>query len=174
MTTAIARPESTEYAPYYDRYVSLVPAGDLLAVLTNQGRETRQLLGSVPDAKAGHRYAAGKWSIREVVGHVMDAERVFCHRALRFARDDRTPLPGFDEQAWTPAGKFDSRSLPDLTQELATVRQATLALFGGFDAEMLGRRGVANGKEVSVRALAYIIAGHERHHCAILRERYLV
>src|SRR4029077_5181557 len=120
-----------------------------------------------------HRYAPGKWSIKEVIGHVSDAERVFSHRALRFARGDRTRLPGFDEKAYTPAGRFDARPLPDLAAELDAVRHATIALFAGLDSEALARRGPANNKEVSVRALAYIIAGHERHHVGILRERYL-
>ena len=102
-----------------------------------------------------------------------DAERIFAYRALRFARGDRTPLPGFDEKLYAPAGNFDARPLADLATELAAVRRATLALFGGLDAATLERRGPANQHEISVRALAYVIAGHERHHVAILRERYL-
>jgi hypothetical protein len=170
----IARPEATEYAPHYETYVSKVPEGDLLHLLDEERRTTGHLLGAIPEATGSHRYAPGKWSIKEVVGHVTDAERVFSYRALRFARGDRTPLPGFDEQAYAPAGRFDARPLADLARELALVRAATIALFRGFDAEMLERRGVANGQEISVRALAYVIAGHERHHVAILRERYLV
>ena len=174
MTAAvIPRPVAGEYAPYYDRYLSKVPDGDLLRMLESQRRETQQLLAGLSEPKALHRYAPGKWSIKEVVGHVADAERVFCYRALRFARGDHMPLPSFDEQAWAPAGKFDARSLADLAAELDAVRRATIALFAGLPREALARRGVASDNEVSVQALAWIIAGHERHHVTILRERYL-
>ena len=173
MTLAIPRPDASEYAPHYEKYVSKVPDGHLLEILEDQRQETQDLLGGITEGRALHRYAPGKWSIKEVVGHVTDAERVFSYRALRFARGDRTPLPGFDEQVYAPAGKFDARPLPDLAAELDAVRRATIALFAGLDAEALARRGPADNKEISVRALAYIIAGHERHHVGILRERYL-
>jgi uncharacterized damage-inducible protein DinB len=171
-TVTVPRPEPSEYAPYYERYISKVPPGDLVKQLEDQRRETQQLLGGLPDAKALHRYAPGKWSVKEVVGHVTDTERVFCYRALRFARGDEQPLLGFDEKAWVPAGRFDARPLDDLAAELDAVRRATIALFRGLDAEALARRGTANNNPVTVRALAWIIAGHERHHLAILRERY--
>jgi len=169
----IPRPDPGEYDPYYQAYISRVPDGSLLTILDDQGRETQRLLAGIADAKALHRYAPGKWSVKEVVGHVTDAERIFAYRALRFARGDRTPLSGFDENVYAPAGKFDARPLADLAAELDAVRRATLALFGGLDAATLERRGPANQHEISVRALAYVIAGHERHHVAILRERYL-
>jgi uncharacterized damage-inducible protein DinB len=143
-----------------------------LKILEDQGRETQQLLAGVSDAKALHRYAPGKWSVKEVVGHVTDTERVFCYRALRFARADDKPLQGFDENAWVPAGRFDARSLEDLAGELDAVRRATIALLRGLDTEALARRGTANNNPISVRALAWIIAGHERHHVGILHERY--
>ena len=174
MTTAtIPRPDATEYAPFYGTYVGKVPDGDLLELLERQRRETQNLLAGLSDTQALHRYAPGKWSIKEVVGHLMDSERVFCYRALRFARADEKPLQGFDEKAWVPAGSFDARPLADLAAELDAVRRATIALFGGFDAAALARKGTANNNEVTVRALAWIVAGHERHHVAILRERYL-
>jgi uncharacterized damage-inducible protein DinB len=173
MTPAIPRPEASEYAPHYETYVKTVPAGNLLDILEEQRRQTQDLLASIPEGRALHRYAPGKWSIKEVVGHVSDAERVFSYRALRFARGDQTPLPGWDETAYAPEGKFDARPLPDLAAELDAVRQGTIALFRGLDAGTLTRRGSANNNEVSVRALAYIVAGHERHHVGILRERYL-
>jgi len=173
MTLAIPRPNATEYDPHYETYVTKVPEGNLLTILEAQRRETQDLLASIPDGRALHRYAPGKWSMKEVVGHVTDAERVFSYRALRFARGDQTPLPGFDEQVYAPAGKFDLRTLPDLAAELDAVRHATIALFGSFDQVSLARHGPASNNEVSVRALAYIIAGHERHHVGILRERYL-
>jgi hypothetical protein len=170
---AIPRPEPSEYAPHYETYISKVPKGNLLKALEDQRRETQQLLGGLSEAKALHRYAPDKWSIKEVVGHVMDSERVFCYRALRFARADGSPLPGFDEKAWVPAGRFDARSLTDLAAELDVVRRATIALLSGLDAEALTRRGTANNNPITVRALAWIIAGHERHHLGIVRERYL-
>ncbi|HEX4602176.1 MAG TPA: DinB family protein [Gemmatimonadales bacterium] len=174
MTKAtLARPDASEYGPAYGAYVARVPEGDLLALLEQQGRETQGLLASVPEGKALYRYAPGKWSVKEVIGHLMDCERVFACRALRFARGDQTPLPGFDEQLYAPAGNFDERPLQDLAGELDSVRRATIALFRGLPADALARRGTANNRDVSVRALAYIIAGHERHHVAILRERYL-
>jgi uncharacterized damage-inducible protein DinB len=173
MTVAtIPRPEPSEYAAHYETYISKVPKGDLFKVLEDQARETQELLARLPDAKALHRYAPGKWSVKEVVGHVTDSERVFCYRALRFARADDKPLQGFDEKAWVPPGRFDARSLEELAGELAAVRRATIALFRGLDAEALARRGTANNNTISVRALAWVIAGHERHHVAILHERY--
>lgn len=172
MTAAITRPAAGEYAPYYGTYVGKVPEGDLLQILENQRRETQALLGGLSDAKALHRYAPGKWSVKEVVGHLTDAERVFSYRALRFARGDAKPLQGFDENAWVPPGKFDARPLKDLAAEFDAVRRATIALLKSFDAEALQRRGVASDNPISVRALAYIIAGHERHHVGILHERY--
>jgi len=172
-TATIPRPDATEYAPFYGTYVGRVPDGDLLELLERQRRETQNLLAGLSDTQALHRYAPGKWSIKEVVGHLMDSERVFCYRALRFARADEKPLQGFDEKAWVPAGSFDARPLADLAAELDAVRRATIALFRGFDAAALARKGTANNNEVTVRALAWIVAGHERHHVAILRERYL-
>ena len=171
---AIPRPVAAEYAPYYGRYIDKVPDGDLLRTLEDQGRETQAVLAGLSEAKALYRYAPGKWSVKEVVGHVTDTERVYSYRALRFARGDATALPGFDENAWVPAGSFDARSLADLAAELDAVRRATLALFRGLDAAALARRGTASDNAVSVRAIAWIIAGHERHHVALLHERYKV
>jgi len=171
---AIPRPVAAEYAPYYGRYIDKVPDGDLLRTLEDQGRETQAVLARLSEAKALHRYAPGKWSVKEVIGHVTDTERVYSYRALRFARGDATALPGFDENAWVPAGSFDARSLADLAAELDAVRRATLTLFRGLDAAALARRGTASDNAVSVRAIAWIIAGHERHHVALLHERYKV
>ena len=171
---AIPRPAAVEYAPYYGKYIDKVPEGDLLRTLEGQARETQALLAGLSEARALHRYAPGKWSIKEVIGHVSDAERVFSYRALRFARADATVLPGFDENAWVPAGNFDGRSLKELAAELDAVRRSTIALFRGLDAAALARRGTASDNAVSVRAIAWIIAGHERHHVGLLHERYLV
>lgn len=174
---AITRPGADEFAPYYGKYIERVPAADgdgvFLDLLGRQLGETKALLGGLAEARALHRYAPGKWSVKEVVGHLCDSERVFAYRAMRIARGDETPLASFDENAFVPPGRFDERPLADLIAEFAVVRQATVALFRGLPVESLVRRGTASGKTVSVRALAYIIAGHERHHVEILRERYL-
>lgn len=171
--TAIARPDATEHAPYYAKYIEKVPQGDLLSILERQRQETAALLKGIPESKAGHRYASGKWSIKEVVGHVNDAERVFSYRAMRIARGDATPLASFEQDQFVAAGNFDARSLADLAAEFDAIRRATIALIKSFEAEAISRRGTASGKEVSTRALAYIIAGHERHHIDIVKERYL-
>jgi uncharacterized damage-inducible protein DinB len=167
----IPKPAPDEHLPYYGKYIALV-GDDALSALREQERETVRLLTGVDDTKALHRYATGKWSVKEVLGHVIDGERVFSYRALRIARRDRTPMPGFDENQWVPAGAFDARRLVDLVSDFQTTRAATLALFSSFDEEALTERGIANGAEISVRALAHIIAGHELHHRGLLRERY--
>lgn len=172
-TVQIPRPAGTEYAPFHAAYVQGVPDGDILAFLERQGRETVALLRGVNEKQSQHRYAPGKWSIREVVGHMNDAERVFTYRALSFARGDATPLPGFDENAWGASSNADSRALADLVQDFAAVRAATLTLFRGFSENEIGRAGTASGHRVTVAALAYVVAGHEKHHVTILRERYL-
>lgn len=171
--SAPARPAKDEYAPYYERYTSLVPEGDVVETLSRQLAETLALLGTVPEEKADSRYEPGKWSVKEVVGHIIDAERIFAYRALRFARGDRTPLPGFEQDGYIEAANFGARTLGDLADEFENVRRSTLKLFGNLDADAWLRRGAASDNEVSVRALAYIIAGHERHHVGVLRERYL-
>ncbi len=167
----IPKPEPDEHLPYYGKYIALV-GDDAMAALRSQAATTPRLLSGVNESRALFRYAPGKWSVKEVLGHVIDGERVFGHRALRFAREDATPLPGFDENTWVPAARFDRRPLPDLVADYEAVRTATLALFSSFDEAALTRRGIANGAEVSVRALAHIIAGHELHHVSLLRERY--
>lgn len=166
------RPAADEYAPYYAGYIATVPDGDLRETLDRTFAEAMQWLRAVPEERGDHRYAPGKWSVKEVIGHVTDAERVFAHRLLRFARADETPLPGFDENAWVPAARFERRTLSALLDEWAAVRQATLALLRTLDEEELARRGTANGQPASVRALAWIIAGHALHHLRLLRERY--
>ena len=167
------RPDKTEFAPYYGRYVDKVPDGPLVDVLASGLNETLALLRSIPEARAAHRYAPGKWSIKEVVGHMIDGERVFAYRALRFARKDETPLASFEQDDYVPAGNFGARTLADLADEFEAVRRATIHLFRHFDETQLSRRGTAADNPVSVRALGYITAGHEAHHRGVLRERYL-
>ncbi len=169
----IPRPGPGEYASFYAPYLAAVPNGDLLRLLEVQGAEMLDLLRAFGEERGGYRYAPGKWSVKEVVGHVADAERVFAYRALRFARADATPLPGFEQNGYVAAAGFDRRSLADLADEFAGVRQATLKLFAGLDAPALKRAGIASGHPVTVRAVAWILAGHEQHHARMLRERYL-
>jgi hypothetical protein len=166
-------PESSEYVRYFAKYISLVPKGDVLESMERQLAETLTLLGGISPSKAEFRYAVGKWSIKEVVGHISDTERVMCDRALRFSRGDATPLPAFDENEYVRQANFDERTLADLASEFGSVRAATLHFFRSLGNEALMRRGVANNNEFTVRALAYIIAGHERHHVKLIRERYL-
>ena len=155
-------------------YIKRVPELDPVIVCASQIEDTAALLRGLSDADAMHRYARDKWSVKEIVGHLADIERIMAYRALRIARGDTTPLPGFDENAYVPVAKFDTRSLADLVGELRTARAATLALLRTFDADAWRRRGTASDKPVSVRAIAYMIPGHERHHVEILRTRYRV
>ncbi|MBB4638262.1 DinB family protein [Longimicrobium terrae] len=169
----IPRPDASEFLPYYGKYVDRVPGDDALQPLQDQLDEVMSLVRALPEERGGHRYAPGKWSIREVLGHIMDAERIFVYRALRIARGDATPLASFDENAYVPAGRFDARTLADLMEEYVAVRRATVLLFRSMDDDALRSLGVASDAAVSARALAWITAGHERHHLALLRERYL-
>ena len=169
----IGRPNADEHDPYYGKYIAHVPDGDLVSGLRNQLIEVVELLRGLPADKADFAYAPGKWTVKEVVGHMMDVERVMAYRALRFARNDKTDLPGFDENQWAADASFRERTLDDLVEELEAVRGATIHFAKHLNTEEQTRRGKANGKEISVRALMYIIAGHERHHVALLRERYL-
>jgi len=168
------RPDSTEYAPYYDKYIARVPDGDLLTTLTQQFEATLTLLRPLQEEQANRSYAPGKWSIKEVLGHLMDSERVFAYRALCIGRNDKTPLPGFEQDDYVTSGHFNARSLSSMLNEFDAVRQSSVHLFRHLTDEELQRKGTANGMEITARALAYIIAGHERHHVDILRSRYLV
>jgi hypothetical protein len=165
-------PEPDEYAPFYQGYVARVREGDVVAVLAGQPGELARVAAAVPPEGEGHRYAPGKWSVRQVFGHLADAERLFGYRALCIGRGDTTPLPGFDENAYVDAGGFEDRTLAALVAELLAARESNLHLFRSFRAEEWRRRGTANGLGITVRALAWILAGHVRHHLAVLDERY--
>jgi len=167
------RPGTDEYLPYFAAYIARVPDGDIVDTLSRQISETAALLRSISDEQADFRYAPGKWTIREVAGHMADAERVFSYRALRFSRGDETPCEGFDENAYIDNGPFAHVSMANLANELEHIRRSSIHLFANLDADAIARRGVANGAAVSVRALAFITAGHETHHLDILRSRYL-
>jgi hypothetical protein len=171
--TALAPPAADEYGPAMAGYVGRIRHDEtILPVLQTQLDEVVARLRTVPESRGGHRYAPGKWSVKEIVGHLSDAERIFAYRALRFARGDDSPLAPFDENAYVPAMEADGRTLADCTAEWADVRRATLALFRHLPEEAWARRGTASGKVTSVRALAYIIAGHVRHHLEVLGSRY--
>src|SRR6266446_5667281 len=168
----VARPQAGEYSPYYDRYISLVQGEDILNTLDQQRRETMTLLCGRNEEDGNFRYAPGKWSAKEVLGHVCDSERVFAYRALRIARADATPLAGFEQDDYVRNGPFAQRPLADLVEDFIAVRRATLSLLRNLDEAAWSRRGIANKNEVSVRGVAYIIAGHELHHRRILEEKY--
>jgi DinB superfamily len=160
----LSRPDSTEYAEFYTNYIARVPDGNVLDFLTKQPGAYRQLLAGIPDAAAEAEPAPGKWSIKQVLGHICDAERVMTYRALRFARGDEQELRGFEQDDYVREANSNSRSLEELLAEFESVRKATIALFGSLPAGTETRRGIANGNPVSVRALAYIAAGHAQHH----------
>jgi uncharacterized damage-inducible protein DinB len=173
MSSSPGRPAAGEYATAYARYIDNVPDGDVVALLERQLGETQALLGGLDDARGLHRYAPGKWSVKDVVGHMADSERVFAYRALAIARGERADLPTFEEDDYAAAAGRDRQPLADVLADFAAVRQATLALLRQLDAEAWRRIGSAGGNPISVRALVYAIAGHERHHAGVLRERYL-
>lgn len=173
IATTPFRPQPDEYAPYYDRYISLVESNDILAVLDEQRRQTVLLLSGRTEAEGNLRYAPDKWSLKEVLGHLNDSERIMSYRALRIARNDATPIEGFEQDDYVRNSPFARRPLSDLIEEYIAVRRATLSLFRNLDEDAWSRRGVANKNEVTVRALAYIIAGHELHHRRALEEKYL-
>jgi len=171
-SSTISRPRPDESIAYYHHYIDQVAGEDITAQLSAQLREVERLFEPMTDRAALGRYAEGKWSIKEVIGHLIDAERIFGYRLLRIARGDETPLAGFDENAYVPEGHFDERPLTMLLAEFRTVRQSTSALIEGLPAQAWERRGIANGQAISTRALAYIMVGHVTHHLSVLRERY--
>ena len=174
MPTYAKRPVAGEFAPYYEPYIALVPDGDIADILESQIKTTVAKLRPIPEERGTFRYQPGKWSINDVVNHVNDTERVQTYRLLRIARGDKTPLPGFEEKDYAAVAGADGRDLSEIIDEFETIRRATLALVRSLDPEVWARRGIANTYDVSVQALAYIIAGHELHHMNILRDRYSI
>ncbi|MCZ6506435.1 MAG: DinB family protein [Acidobacteria bacterium] len=166
-------PAQSEYDPFYATYIDSIPGRPILELLAEAPVALAQLLAPVTPEGERYAYARGKWTLREVVGHVIDAERLFAYRALHFARSDPAELPGIDQEIWARSSKASERSLADLLAEFKSLRDANTALFGSFDEETLDRRGVASGVEFTVRALIYVIVGHEIHHRGILRRLYL-
>jgi hypothetical protein len=167
------RPDPSEYYSYYQKYVQLVPENDIVHALAIKPSATLSYLRSLPASAGNKRYAPDKWSIKEVIGHVIDIERVFGARALFFARNALGPLPGIEQDDWMKVISFGNRTLTDLADEFETVRQSHIHMFRHLDADAWVRKGVASEREFTVRAIAYIILGHERHHLDILKTRYL-
>lgn len=169
----MSRPQPGEIAAYYHGYVAQCPEPDLLSALRGAELAVHELLAGIPEARGDHRYAEGKWSIKEVLQHMIDCERVFAYRALRFARNDGTELHGFDENLYAPAAEAGRRTVAELLSEHKAVRAATVHLFRSLTDEMLLRMGRANGNPFSVRSLGWAIAGHDRHHVNVIKQRYL-
>ena len=175
MIQAVPRPNDDEFAPFYADYIARVSSGEISTQeLSTQRDRVCQLLAPVSEVQGNFRYAPDKWSVKEVVGHIGDTERVFAYRLLRIARADETPLPGFDEKSYVHVARFDERALADLVADWVAVRNATIVLVRGLGPAAWERRGLANGYPVSGRALFYIILGHVDHHCQVLQERYLL
>lgn len=168
------KPEKNEYAEFYAGYVALVEEADVVAALRNQSDEMRKLLADVSAEKENYRYAPGKWSVKELLGHLIDGERVFSYRALRISRGDETPLPGFEENEYVANSNFGDSNFGDLLEEFVLLRAANVLLFKNLTEEAWRRTGTASDAAVSVRALAFIMVGHVRHHANILRARYLI
>lgn len=169
----MTRPDLQAIQPHFRRYVEHVKDVEVLDALSDSGRIMQELVKGIPEAKSDYRYEPGKWSIRELLCHLMDAERIFAYRALRFARNDKTPLPGFEENDYAPQANAHSRSLVQLAGEMQRLRTSTIDLFRSFTPEMLQRTGTSNNTEISALSLGYIIAGHDLHHRKIMLERYL-
>jgi hypothetical protein len=168
------RPSETDYAKPFARYVALVPEDDIVSTIEQQSSETQRLMSSLDDTKAAHRYEPGKWSVKEVIGHIIDAERIFGYRALAFSRGETASLPGWDENAYAATANFDQWRIGDLAELYAVARRSNIIYFRNLAPEAWNRRGIASNNAITVNALAYVIAGHERHHLQILHERYKV
>lgn len=167
------RPDLSRVPEFFHGYISKVKEDDLMTGLRGSTKGLFDLLRSIPPEKQDHRYAEGKWTIKEVVQHMIDGERVFTYRALRFARKDDTPLPGFDENLFAQTAKIDKRNWSDLVEEFAAVRKASEMMFASFDDEQLDSSGIASEKSIYVLGIGFVVAGHVNHHCQIIKERYL-
>lgn len=167
------RPEKGEYAEYYDRYISLVEEADIVSVLDKQQTELERVFQTITEEKAHYAYGPDKWTVKELIGHMTDGERIFAYRALRISRNDQTPIEGFEQDGYIENSNFNNVSFSDLTAELLHARKANLIMLKSLSDEAWLRTGTASENPVSVRALAYIMAGHIRHHLKILNERYL-
>jgi len=167
------RPNPGDYSSYYESYIKLVEGEDILKILNDQGKKTQDILNSFSEHRGNYRYADGKWTVKEVVGHLLDTERVFAYRALCIARGEKKSLPGFDQDDYVKEGNFNRRELFDLNYEFRLLRESNLLLFRTFTPEMLKLKGFANESYVSVLTILFMIAGHEKHHMNVLREKYM-
>jgi hypothetical protein len=166
------KPKSGDYNPYYHRYITLIGDDDIIEVLEEQRKTSEEFLKTLTEKQGIYSYADGKWTVKEVLGHVIDTERIMAYRALAFARCDKQSIPGFEQDEYVAESDFNNRPLDDLINEFITVRESNIILFKSFDEEILNRRGTASESEITVLALIYIIAGHEKHHMNIMREKY--
>lgn len=167
------RPNPGDYDPYFERYIKLVEGDNIIKILNEQNKITRELINSISDHKGNYRYADGKWTIKEVIGHVLDSERILAYRALCLARGEKKSLPGYEHNEYVIEGNFNSRELLELSFEFKLLRESNLLLFKSFSEEMLCKKGLADKASVTVLAWLYIIAGHEKHHINVLEEKYL-
>jgi hypothetical protein len=174
MSNLTQRPAPEEFGAHFGKYIEIVPDGSIVDILAGYLKSTAEFLSDIPQAKGEYRYEPGKWSLKQVIGHISDTERVMSYRLLRIARGDSTPLPGFDQDAYVSNVDFDAYSLSDLIEDYISVRRATLTLVRGLADDAWSRMGTASSAPMSARALAYVIAGHELHHLRILKEKYLV
>ena len=169
----MSRPQANEYDPYYEHYVSLVPEDDIKSVLAAQPAELKALIGSVPETKGTYAYADGKWTIKQMLGHLIDGERMFAYRIFRISRGDETPIEGFEQDPYIENANSNGRPFADLLTEFSLLREANMIFFNNLKDDAWTRVGTANQRQISVRALAWIMAGHIRHHTGVLNERYL-
>lgn len=167
------RPNPGDYDPYFERYIKLVEGNNIIKILYEQSKITRELIDSISDYKGNYRYADDKWTIKEVIGHILDSERILAYRALSLARGEKKSLPGFDHNDYVRDGNFNRRELTELSFEFKLLRESNLLMFKNFSEEMLCKKGLADEASVTVLALLYIIAGHEKHHLNVLEEKYL-
>lgn len=167
------RPTKTDYADYYQPYIDLIEGEDIINILSYLNKEISDVLNSFPQSKGNYSYSQGKWTVKEVVGHMMDTDRIFAYRTLAIARGEKQPLASYDQDEYVKKGKFNLRELSDLTYEYRLLRESNILLFKGFDQSVYFNRGIAAEKEVTVLALMWIIAGHQKHHLNILKEKYL-
>ena len=167
------RPLPNEHPAYYQKYIDLISSDDILKVLDQQIIQILELISRISEEKENYRYAEGKWTPKEVIGHIIDTERIMAYRALRFARKDKTPLAGFDENSYVEHANFNNTSIYDLAHSFGLVRESNISLFNHFDESALNEIGNANGNAVSVRAMLFMIAGHTAHHINIIKEKYL-
>ncbi len=169
----VSKPSPEELNSYYKTYLKYVPEDDILESLIQQKEISQSFLRMISESKASSAYADGKWLLKEVVGHLCDTERILSYRALRISRNDKTPLPGFDENTYTPNSNYKERTLSSAAEELKVIRESSITLFKNMSAEMIDRRGTTNQTDVSVREILFFILAHERHHLHVIKERYL-